>query len=194
MATVSGATLVALAQQAGFGADSKTAAAVALAESGGDPNAIGHNATSQDFGLWQINDRAHPELFTKYTWNSPTDNSKMAYIAYHERGNTFAAWSAYNNGRYKAFLGQVGGVASATPTPGTATPAPASADAVKAQLAPLTNLATALTNPGMWARIFYFIGGTFLLFLGLHGLLKHSATYNKLVSTARKSVETAALA
>ena len=56
--------VTAAAQTAGFtGPDLPIAVAVAQAESGGDPLATHVNADgSTDLGLWQINDRAHPDL------------------------------------------------------------------------------------------------------------------------------------
>ena len=75
-ATVIGATgkkltfadLLALAESAGFmGNDAVTAAGIALAESSGDPLAIGDQSLAPDkgpsLGLWQLNvgDNVHPE-------------------------------------------------------------------------------------------------------------------------------------
>lgn len=94
--------LMIAAGQAGFPADQlPTAAAVAMAESSGRPdvrNSIGAS------GLWQILQSAHPELFTKYKWQNPNDNAKMAYQVYKNAGNKWTPWVGYTNGNYRHFL------------------------------------------------------------------------------------------
>lgn len=98
--------LVALAQAAGSGGDPATAAAIALAESSGDPAAVGRNQDgSRDRGLWQINDRAHPDVSDTCAFD-PSCNARAAY-AISNGWTSFGPWAAYNNGAYKAFLQQV---------------------------------------------------------------------------------------
>jgi hypothetical protein len=80
-----------------------TAVAIALAESGGNPDAVGTNTNgSKDYGLFQIND-GHKDLFNEFTWNDPNDNARMASRVYKDSG--FNAWTGtYTNGKYKTFL------------------------------------------------------------------------------------------
>lgn len=87
----------------------QTAAAIAFAESGNNPKAI---SPTGDYGLWQINKAAHPDLFAKYKWDDPADNVKMAAAVYHAAGNKFTPWTAYKNGAYKAHIPQYEGDAS----------------------------------------------------------------------------------
>jgi hypothetical protein len=82
----------------------QVAVAIALAESGGDPDAVHHNADgSVDRGVWQINDRAHPDLYEKWPqWWSAT-NADMAFGVYQSAphgGNSFSPWSTYKSGAY----------------------------------------------------------------------------------------------
>lgn len=84
-----------------------TAIAVCLAESGGNDQAIGakNSNGSTDYGLWQINDKAHADLFKKYTWNNPGDNTEMARQVWSNAGNSFHPWSTFTSGAYKKYLG-----------------------------------------------------------------------------------------
>src|SRR5215469_18063594 len=71
--------ILALAQGAGSGGDPVTATAVALAESGGNPAALGQNPDgSRDRGLWQVNDRAHPDVADACAFD-PSCNAQAAY-------------------------------------------------------------------------------------------------------------------
>ena len=111
--------LVTLAQNAGF-TDVSTAAAVALAESGGDPQA--YNREPQDapgghtnkygrvsaddglgsYGLWQIYLAAHPE-FSGQDLTDPQINANAALKVYYDSGG-FSAWSTYKSGKYQEYL------------------------------------------------------------------------------------------
>lgn len=81
-----------VAAQAGFqGDDLVTAVAIALAESGGDPNASGDSGTS--IGLWQIHYTVHPE-FDPAQLSDPQYNANSAYSIFIARGS-FADWSTF---------------------------------------------------------------------------------------------------
>jgi len=100
--------LFTLATNAGFGPDSGTAAAVALAESGGDPSA--YNPEMQactpegegSYGLWQIYKKAHPE-FACMDLTDPATNASAAFTVYSNAGG-FHPWSTFKNGKYQEFL------------------------------------------------------------------------------------------
>jgi hypothetical protein len=78
--------------------DAPYAAAIALAESSGNPNAEGHNRDgSTDRGLWQINS-VHGSLST----TNVAANAKAAVQVRKESG--WGAWVTYKTGAYKAFL------------------------------------------------------------------------------------------
>ncbi len=124
------AQLQQLAVNAGFSRDDlATAVAIALAESGGNPNAIGDNGTS--YGLWQIHWSAHPE-FDKARLFDPQYNANAAHDIYSRRGG-FSDWTTYKTGAYAQFLPSLAPpvpasltidastgqpIADSTPTPG----------------------------------------------------------------------------
>jgi len=94
------------AAAAGFsGADLVTAVAIALAESGGNPQAYNPETAAGapqgqgSFGLWQIYLAAHPE-FTGEDLTDPQTNANAAYSIYAIAGNNFHPWSTYTSGEY----------------------------------------------------------------------------------------------
>jgi hypothetical protein len=94
-------------QAGGDTTTSNLAAAVALAESGGDPNSLNHNSNGTvDRGLWQINS-IHGALSTF----DPTGNARAA-LSISSRGANWSPWVAYSNGSYQQFL-QHGGIVQA---------------------------------------------------------------------------------
>lgn len=104
------ADLLKLAQNAGFtGQDAITAAAVAQAESAGNPNAYNPETAAGtpdgkgSYGLWQIYLNAHPE-YEGVNLNDPQTNANAAFNVYSEAGSSFSPWTSYKNGRYAAFL------------------------------------------------------------------------------------------
>jgi len=93
--------LAALAFNAGFAAgDAQTAAAIALAESAGNPNALGDGGTS--YGLWQIHAPAHPEADAAQLYN-PVYNARIAFGTW-KAAKGFTPWTTFRNGAYKRFL------------------------------------------------------------------------------------------
>lgn len=109
--------LLKLAQNAGFtGQDAINAAAIAQAESGGDPNAYNPETaagTPQDkgsYGLWQIYLNVHPE-FEGQNLYDPSTNARAAFKVYSDAGG-FTPWSTYNNGKYAVFLASAWGGSS----------------------------------------------------------------------------------
>jgi hypothetical protein len=108
--------LVSLAQDAGFDSDSNVAAAIALAESGGDPNAYNkepqdvpgkYNRVSADdglgsVGLWQIYLAAHSE-FQGQDLTDPAANAQAAYAVF-VKSRGFHAWSTFKDGSYESFI------------------------------------------------------------------------------------------
>jgi hypothetical protein len=96
-----------------------TAAAIALAESGGCQYALAGpidvrpvvkctyrmTPTENSFGLWQINLMAHPDLFNVQLFNALTNAHAAVEIA--DGGRSFAAWSTYTSGAYKQHMPKV---------------------------------------------------------------------------------------
>ncbi len=92
-----------LAINAGWsGADALVATAVALAESGGNPNA--YNAETQantpgghgSYGLWQVYLKAHPE-FAGMNLFDPAANASAAYAVWKQAGGSFSPWSTFKS-------------------------------------------------------------------------------------------------
>lgn len=99
------AQLVTLAQGAGFSDDdANTAAAIAIAESSGNPSAVGDLQLTPggSIGLWQINLKAHPE-YTASELTDPATNAAAAFSVFSAAGG-FTPWSTFNNGAYQAYL------------------------------------------------------------------------------------------
>lgn len=96
------AELRALALQVGF-PDPALAAAIAMAESGGDPFARNLTAREQSYGLWQVNVLAHPE-YHPLELGDPLTNAQAAY-AISQRGTNWTPWSAYTHGTYRQYMG-----------------------------------------------------------------------------------------
>src|SRR5665213_3280336 len=78
------------------------AASVCYAESSGYTKARHTNADgSIDRGLWQLNDRAHPDI-SHAEADDPIKATAHARLIYEGRNNTFASWSAFTNGVYQS--------------------------------------------------------------------------------------------
>lgn len=88
-----------LARSAGF-PEPNVAAAVAYAESGGNPGAIGDGG--QSFGLWQIHLPAHPQ-YKGTNLLDPLVNARAA-ILISKSGTDFKPWTTFRNGAYLKYL------------------------------------------------------------------------------------------
>lgn len=118
MAVYSYAELAGLWIEAGgSGSKAGTAAAIAEAESGGNPTRINNTAypnlpgyrppspgASPEYsvGLWQINILAHPS-YTKTEMLDPLENARAA-VAISSDGRNFKHWTTYADGAYKQYL------------------------------------------------------------------------------------------
>jgi hypothetical protein len=129
------ADLVNLARGAGCsGSAAQTAAAIAMAESSGNPSA--HNPTPPDdsYGLWQINmlgklgpaRRAAFGLATNAALYDPATNAR-AMVSISGGCSNWRPWTTYTSGAYRQFLqaAPAPGPASGPGAPGeTSAPAP----------------------------------------------------------------------
>ena len=113
--------LIGLASGAGFsGDDLITAVAIALAESGGDPQAYNPEQSAGaaqgrgSFGLWQIYLTAHPE-FAGQNLLDPQVNAAAAYAVYSAAGNSFRPWSTFESGAYESHVAAVTQAMPVTP-------------------------------------------------------------------------------
>jgi peptidoglycan hydrolase-like protein with peptidoglycan-binding domain len=82
-----------------------TAVAVALAESGGRPDATneaGNHPPSTDRGLWQINSYWHPEVSDGEAFD-PIQAAKET-LRISNGGKDWHPWATYNSGSYLTYL------------------------------------------------------------------------------------------
>ncbi len=112
-----------LARQAGFSNDQAvTMTAIAMAESGGNPNAHNPNASTGDnsYGLWQINMLGNmgPQRRQAFGISSnealfdPQTNARAARQVFESQG--FNAWSVYKSGTYRNHLAAARQVAASS--------------------------------------------------------------------------------
>ena len=101
---MSATAVAALAKAAGVPADQlATAVAIAMAESGLNPNATNVNTDgSVDRGLWQINNAAHPDVSDSSAFNPVTAAQGMLSIS--NGGTNWEPWVTYQTGAYLQYL------------------------------------------------------------------------------------------
>lgn len=176
MTQLSGNQIYALAKQVGLSDNNaQIAAAIAMAESGG--NTTSHNSTPPDdsYGLWQINmlgslgpaRRALYGLASNEALYDPLTNAKVMSAISHQ-GQNFTPWTTYTSGRYKQYLqgvtakgaaadalkALIGGIASAGGGVTAAVPGIDAADAALSSAGAtvdfLTRASDALTKTAAW--------------------------------------------
>ena len=102
MSTISFIGLAEMLQEAGFapGTSTVNGCSIVCAESGRNPLAKHVNTDgSIDRGLWQINDKAHPDVTDQAAYD-PVQATAAAFSISHQ-GTDYGAWSTWNNGAYK---------------------------------------------------------------------------------------------
>lgn len=78
-------------------------AAIAEAESGGNPGAVNpvdNGGRQSSYGLWQISTGNHTPPAAN--WADPAANAKLAFERYESQG--LGAWGSYNSGAYKFYM------------------------------------------------------------------------------------------
>jgi hypothetical protein len=100
-----------------------------------------HNG-SRDYGVFQINDAAHPQYGGSAVASLPLSQQAKYALEIYNREN-FKAWTTYSSGAYKAHLGQVD---STTPT-GAPLPPGAAPPSTPAQPANVGTALAALSMP-----------------------------------------------
>jgi hypothetical protein len=140
------------------------AVAVALAESGGNPDALNNKNTngSSDYGLFQINS-VHADLLKAHNWRDPTDNARMA-LAISSNGTNWRPWVAYTTGRYAAYLPRAHAATGSPVEPAAAT------SGVSAQPAGLStpsagDFFSLIVNPHTWVRFGLIVVGFILVLI-----------------------------
>lgn len=96
-------SLVGLLKQTGFSGEGlRMAYAIMMAESGGNPLARNVNSDgSIDRGLFQINNKWHPEVTDAMAYNAAMNAAAAFRIS--GAGSNWNAWSTFKNGSYKKF-------------------------------------------------------------------------------------------
>lgn len=149
-------------------ADAATLTAVSGAESGYGAHQVGTRNTNgtTDFGIFQVNNGAHPDLNPASLVGAPLDvQAKAAAAVYAKEG--LPAWATFNNGAYKGFLGNSGTTAAPSAPSGSSTPDTSYTtngqfDPAKA-LAAIKGLQSPLPYPGAGAPS---VGNQLLAFAG----------------------------
>lgn len=176
--SLSQSELYTLALREGLTPDrARVAAAIAMAESGGDPNAHNTNrATGDDsYGAWQINmlGAMGPERLQKFgitdydqLYNPAINAHAMAVLS--RKGEDFNDWSAFKNGTYLKFMGAT--VAESKDQSwlskvGDAITGPV--DATKAGVEAIGKTAHWVSDSRNWVRVGYVVGGGILAIAGL---------------------------
>lgn len=191
--------LYTLAKNAGL-SDSRArlAAAIGMAESGGDPSQVTRDDDDESYGLWQINmlgsmgpsRRALYGLSSNNDLLDPATNARvMSDIS--KQGQNFNAWGAYTNGSYKKFLnssvqlvqlpipgpggvivnGLIGGLGfleGAVPGVGTSLDV---IETVSKVGNAVVNTGRWVSNPKNWVRVAYVIGGGMLIYAGVQTII-----------------------
>lgn len=165
-------------QNGGNPSAAPVAAAVALAESSGNPAATNHNTNgSIDRGLWQINSVHGTQSTTDVVGNV------KAAIAISNNGANWAPWRTYVSGAYKQFLGSVPnlntlaapgvdlsgvpGVGAASAISGVAGVAGINLPNPLTPIQAVANFLATLTNPATWWRILEGVLGLVLAYFAL---------------------------
>lgn len=92
--------------QGGFSkfGDLQVGLAIVYAESGGNTQAKHVNGDgSIDRGLWQINNKAHPDVTDQCAYD-PVCSSKFAHQLFSGHGNSWQSWATFTGGSYQKFL------------------------------------------------------------------------------------------
>lgn len=168
---------------AGFsGKGLSTAIAIAYAESGGNPSAVGPVGEK---GLWQVYPRAHPDWDSGGNLFDPAYNARAAY-AISNGGTNWHPWTTYNIGTYLIYLPQaeiaaqrvkpVKGGAASILFPGSGGNIPGSGLIKKipgvSEVEAVGKAIGFLSDPKHWVRIAEVIAGGILVILALATILR----------------------
>lgn len=186
------------AAQAGFPASLQpTMAAIALAESSGNPYALNptdNGGTQSSYGLWQISTGTHAAPSSG--WADPLTNARLAYQKWQTQG--LRAWGTYNTGAYlkympggSAYTGASGpsGSSGSTSSGGGFSGVPSVTTTPLSWLDQLQTALQWLSNP---ARVLKLVAGVLLLAIGLLGLFWDNPTVQSGVQTAKSTALKAA--
>lgn len=155
-------------QAGGSAATAPVAAAIALAESGGNPNSYNGNTGTGDnsYGLWQINmiGSMGPARLKEFGLTSdtqlfdPLTNAKAAVIVANG-GSNFSPWTTYTHGAYEKYLqnGVTPNVTGISGAGGAVGNTGGTAASAAASLNPITDIESAVTGTVYWVGNYSFI-------------------------------------
>lgn len=166
-------------QAGGSAASAPIAAAVALAESSGNPNAINDKNSdgSIDRGLWQINSVHGAQSTTDIMANA------RAAVAISNHGTNWNPWTTFKDGKYKKFLNlsddkTAGGANQsdfADSVDGVGNTIGGVVTDSASAFASIGKFLASLVNPQTWLHVLEVVGGVILLVMGLRVLTGNSA-------------------
>lgn len=174
------------------------AAAIALAESGGNPNAFNRNSNnSVDRGLWQINS-IHGD---KSTFD--VDGNAKSAIAISSNGTNWKPWTTFTQQTYLQFLNKADTYIVGTSEVDVPDPASGPLGVIQELIGNVGNNLTQLVKAGEWfadpnntIRIFQVVSGGSLIIVGLlilnRGLVMD--TVGKVVDVGKTAAAAAAVA
>jgi hypothetical protein len=181
VARLSADQLRALTAEVGLAGEAqRIAVAIALAESGGNTDAVGDGGKS--IGLWQIHTGFNPQ-FDRGMLRTPEYNAR-AMMALSGGGRNWQPWSVYKNGSYRQYMNQAGSLTPALAPEGSpqaglldagAGAAGAVAGVIASPLKAVGNLVGILTDPSWWKRLGVGLGGFLLLAVAGFLLLRELA-------------------
>lgn len=205
------AAIAALAVKAGLSAArAETASAIAMAESGGNPDSHNSKPPDDSYGLWQINmlSALGPSRRAIYGLKANTDlfdpaTNARVMSAISQQGQNFGPWTTYTSGAYKKFLGTAGVAAAAGAAAGAG-----SSDGSSGVLGDAMSLATFtarssealvratrwVSSEKNWLRVGYVALGGVAVLLGLVSVIKTSEAGNAVIRTTTKVAKKAATA
>lgn len=180
-------------------ARAKIAAAIAMAESGG--NDAARNSSSSATGLWQIMWSVWASTLqkdgiaqTQTDLDNPLANAKaMALIS--KKGGNFSPWVTYTNGSYQKYLGKnvTGGVQVPGSIKSIASGVEGAAGLVSGATEALVHATAWLTDSKNWLRVMYVGGGVLLAVVGVVMIAAESGPGKAAVKTAGTAAKVAAL-
>lgn len=168
MPTLSASAIAGYAKNAGVsGQNIAIATAIALAESGGNTEAVNNkNANgSTDYGLWQINS-VHKDLLNGKDWRDPAQNAAMMYSV-SGGGTNWKPWSVYKSGAYMTHMG-----AALAATPDTSVGSVQNAS-LSTDFTAIQNFAKMISDPHTWLRVGMVLGGAIMLYVAVSKSFGH---------------------
>lgn len=169
-------------------------AAIAMAESSGDPARVNNIGC---VGLWQINQPVwvgqHPKWTTSWL-KDPMHNAMAAKVVYDAQG--LGAWEGYTNGNWKKFYKKGSGAVPADFDWGDIFGPPTGDDFQRGWdagqgvgdqlLGPFGDIADFaakagnwISNPHNWVRVGYVVGGTLVALIGVQMLVREIPAVKK---------------